>query len=260
MLNANTPALAVKNLQKTYAPSDRFPNAVTALKGLSFEIRTGEIFALLGPNGSGKSTTINVISGLVIPTAGSAEVFGKDAVRDYREVRSSVGVVPQEITFDPFFSVADALEIQAGLYGVPPSERWNKELLERLSLSSFAKANPRMLSGGMKRRLLVAKALVHKPKLLILDEPTAGVDVELRRGLWEFVRELNRDRGTSVLLTTHHMEEAETLANRIGIIAKGELRALDSLGALKSRFGKESLEDIYLEITNGTAPKASSPL
>ncbi|HWQ99675.1 MAG TPA: ABC transporter ATP-binding protein [Candidatus Methylomirabilis sp.] len=256
MLDLTKPAISLKRLDKKYKPSDRIKTEVHAVKHLTLDIKRGEVFALLGPNGSGKSTTINILTGLVIATGGTAEVFGMDVVRGYKQVRSTIGVVPQEVTMDPFFTVGQALDLQAGLYGVPKPDRWNMELLDRLSLTPHVNANPRQLSGGMKRRLLVAKALVHKPAVLVLDEPTAGVDVELRRSLWAFVRELNKTLGMTILLTTHHMEEAEELADRIGIIMKGELKALDTLANLKTRHGKESLEDIYLEVTQNGVESA----
>lgn len=254
-----TPAVSLRHLGKTYAATPQRP-AVAALDDLTLDIAPGEILALLGPNGAGKSTTINILVGLVRKTSGEAHVFGFDVERDYREARRRIGIVPQEVTMDPFFTIRQALDLQAGLYGVPARDRWNDELLERLSLAPHATATPRQLSGGMRRRLLVAKALVHKPSLLILDEPTAGVDVELRHSLWDFVRELNATLGMTVLLTTHHMEEAERLANRIGIIDRGTLKTLDTLDGLKERHGKETLEDIYLEVTrNGRETRHAEP-
>lgn len=243
------PALHLDHLEKTFPPREKTGQPVRAVQGISLEIQPGEIFALLGPNGAGKSTTIGMISGLVNPTGGTAKVFGKDVVNDYKQTRQMIGLVPQEVNFDPFFTPREALEIQAGLFNVEKKDRWTDEILKRLSLTSVADTSVRKLSGGMKRRLLVGKALVHRPKLLILDEPTAGVDVELRRELWDFVRELNKN-GTTILLTTHHMEEVEALSGRIAIIAKGELKAIDTLAGHKKTTGIEKLEDIYLKYTS----------
>ncbi len=248
MKTASFPALHLEKLQKTFAPRQKGQTPVKAVNGLSLEVQPGEIFALLGPNGAGKSTTIGMVSGLVDPTAGSAQVFGHDVVADYKLTRQSIGLVPQEVNFDPFFTPREALEIQAGLFNVEKKDRWTNEILTRLSLTTVADTSVRKLSGGMKRRLLVGKALVHKPKLLILDEPTAGVDVELRRELWDFVRELNQ-AGTTILLTTHHMEEVEALSGRIAIMAKGELKALDTLAGHRKTTGLDKLEDIYLKYT-----------
>lgn len=243
------PALHLDRLEKTYPPRQKGGQPVPAVHGLTLEIQPGEIFALLGPNGAGKSTTIGMISGLVIPTGGSAQVFGHDVIKDYKTSRQLVGLVPQEINFDPFFTAREALGIQSGFFNVKKEDRWIEEILERLSLKEVADTHVRKLSGGMKRRLLVAKALVHHPKLLILDEPTAGVDVELRRELWDFVRELNKN-GTTILLTTHHMEEVEALSGRIAIMAKGELKAINTLAGHKQTTGLDRLEDIYLKYTS----------
>lgn len=244
----SSPALHLDQLDKVYPPRQKGQAPVHAVHPLSLEVQPGEIFALLGPNGAGKSTTIGMISGLVSPTGGKAFVFGHDVVGEYKTTRQLVGLVPQEINFDPFFTAREALDIQAGLFNVEKKDRWTEEILSRLSLTSVADTPVRKLSGGMKRRLLVGKALVHRPKLLILDEPTAGVDVELRRELWEFVRELNR-AGTTILLTTHHMEEVEALSGRIAIMAKGHLKAIDTLEGHKATTGLAKLEDIYLHYT-----------
>jgi ABC-2 type transport system ATP-binding protein len=246
------PALHLENLHKTFPPRNKGGEVLKAVQGLTLEIQPGEIFALLGPNGAGKSTTIGMISGLTRPTKGSAQVFGKDVTLDYKATRQMVGLVPQEVNFDPFFTPREALDIQAGLFNVEKKDRWTDEILKRLSLTSVADTSVRKLSGGMKRRLLVGKALVHRPKLLILDEPTAGVDVELRRELWDFVRELNQ-AGTTILLTTHHMEEVEALSGRIAIMAKGQLKALDTLQGHKQATGLDKLEDIYLKYTSTEA-------
>ncbi|CAN0119481.1 unnamed protein product, partial [Discosporangium mesarthrocarpum] len=197
---------------------------VHALKGIDLDVPRGALFGLLGPNGAGKSTFINILAGLVMKTAGSAEIWGVDIDRQPRAARAAIGVVPQELALDPFFTAREALELQAGYYGVPPSERRTMAILERVGLADRADAQPRSFSGGMRRRLLVAKALVHNPPVLVLDEPTAGVDIELRRQLWDFVRELNAN-GTTVVLTTHYLEEAEALCDRIAIIDHGEVIA-----------------------------------
>lgn len=242
------PALRLDRIEKIFPPRQKGQAPVHAVHSLSLEIQPGEIFALLGPNGAGKSTTIGMISGLVAPTKGTASVFGHDVVTDYKQSRQLVGLVPQEVNFDPFFTAREALELQAGFFNVEKKDRWTEEILARLSLTEVADNPVRKLSGGMKRRLLVGKALVHKPKLLILDEPTAGVDVELRRELWDFVRELNK-AGTTILLTTHHMEEVEALSGRIAIMAKGELKTIETLDAHRAQTGLAKLEDIYLRYT-----------
>jgi ABC-2 type transport system ATP-binding protein len=216
---APTPAISVRELTKSYGAS-------TALRGVSFEIAAGEMFGLLGPNGAGKTTLISILTGLVRRTSGAAEIFGMDVTRDYRTTRSLVGVVPQELIVDHFFSVRRALEIHSGYYGRAGNGPWIRHLMDRLDLTPHADKKITALSGGMKRRLLVAKALVHQPRVLILDEPTAGVDVGLRQSLWEFVREIH-ESGTTVLLTTHYIEEAEEHCQRIGIIDEGRLIALD---------------------------------
>lgn len=218
-------AIAIENLSKTYAGSGNEPPK-KALNNVSLSVRRGEIFGLLGPNGAGKSTMINILAGLVNKTSGSASIWGFDIDAKPRNAKVSIGIVPQEIVFDPFFSPAEVLEVQAGLYGVPKNKRKTMELLRAVRLEDKANAYARSLSGGMKRRLLVAKAMVHSPPILVLDEPTAGVDIELRQQLWDYVRELNR-RGVTIVLTTHYLEEAEQLCDRIGIINHGELIALE---------------------------------
>jgi ABC-2 type transport system ATP-binding protein len=218
----------------------RYPT-LTALDGVSLDIAPGEIFALLGPNGAGKTTLIGSVCGLVKKTAGKIFLFGKDLDADPLSPRFEVGLVPQEINFDPFFTVAEALEIQLGYYGRPRDDARIKEVLEALQLSSKANAQTRALSGGMKRRLLIAKALVHRPKLVFLDEPTAGVDVELRRDLWAYVRKL-KSEGTTVVLTTHYVEEAEELADRVGVINQGKLLLVEEKRALMRRLGERKLE------------------
>lgn len=222
------PAIRIDNLVKRYAP----PKGATgedaagklALGGVSFEVPEGSIFGLLGPNGAGKSTLINILAGLVNKTSGTANIWGFDIDEQRRNASRAIGIVPQEIVFDPFFSPFEVLENQSGFYGIPKAQRRSEELLEAVRLADKRNAYARTLSGGMKRRLLVAKAMVHSPPILVLDEPTAGVDVDLRRQLWEFVSELNRE-GVTVVLTTHYLEEAEELCDRIAIINHGELIA-----------------------------------
>ena len=221
-------AVRFENVRKVYA-SARGP--FTALDGVSFDIAPGEFFGLLGPNGAGKTTLISILAGLTRATEGRARVMGHDVVADYAEARRALGVVPQELVFDPFFSVRETLRIQSGYFGVKGNDAWIDELLAELGLADKADANMRQLSGGMKRRVLVAQALVHRPPVIVLDEPTAGVDVELRQTLWRFVSRLNRE-GHAVLLTTHYLEEAEALCSRIGMLKAGRLVALDRTSAL----------------------------
>ncbi len=216
-------AVELQGLTKLYRARGRQAEKL-ALDGVSLTIPRGSFFGLLGPNGAGKSTLINILAGLVNKTAGTARIWGFDSVTDERRARSAIGVVPQELNFDPFFTPRELLEVQAGLYGVPPSERRTDQILAALGLSDKAHAYSRSLSGGMRRRLLVAKAMVHRPPVLVLDEPTAGVDVELRRQLWDLVRQLN-DQGVTVVLTTHYLEEAEELCDRIAIINHGRVIA-----------------------------------
>ena len=225
---ATEPAIRIDNLVKRYeAPKGakgEDAEGKLALKGVSFDVPQGSIFGLLGPNGAGKSTLINILAGLVNKTGGSAEIWGFDIDRHRRNASRAIGIVPQEIVFDPFFTPYEVLENQGGFYGIPAAERRSEELLEAVRLSDKRDAYARTLSGGMKRRLLVAKAMVHSPPILVLDEPTAGVDVELRRQLWELVTEMNRE-GVTVVLTTHYLEEAEELCDEIAIINHGELIA-----------------------------------
>lgn len=218
-----TPAIRIRDLVKRYSPTGKAPGKL-ALDGVSFDVPQGQIFGLLGPNGAGKSTLINTLAGLVMKTSGTVEIWGHDIDRDVRNAKASIGIVPQEIVFDPFFTPAEVLENQAGLYGVPKALRRTMDLLRAVHLADKANAYARSLSGGMKRRLLIAKAMVHAPPVLVLDEPTAGVDVELRRQLWELVGEMNRE-GVTVVLTTHYLEEAEELCDRIAIINHGKLIA-----------------------------------
>jgi ABC-2 type transport system ATP-binding protein len=207
---------------------------VHALAGVSLDIAQGEFFGLLGPNGAGKTTLISIIAGLTRPTSGTAHVMGYDVVSDYRRARRSLGVVPQELVFDPFFTVREALRIQSGYYGIRNNDAWIDEVMAHLDLTSKADTNMRALSGGMKRRVLVGQALVHKPPVIVLDEPTAGVDVELRQALWRFIRQLNRD-GHTIVLTTHYLEEAEALCGRIAMLKQGQVVALDTTQNLLRR-------------------------
>jgi ABC-2 type transport system ATP-binding protein len=235
-------AVAVKGLDKTYAPSGKRP-AKEALQHVDLAIPRGSLFGLLGPNGAGKSTLINILAQLVLKTAGQVSVWGFDLDRSPRDVASAIGVVPQELNIDPFFTPRELLELQAGLYGVPRAERRTSEILQALGLADRAEAYARTLSGGMRRRLLIAKALVHTPPVLVLDEPTAGVDVELRQQLWNYVRDLNA-KGVTVLLTTHYLEEAEQLCDRIAIINHGRVIACDTTIALLRRLDAKELSII----------------
>ncbi len=218
-------ALSVNQLTKVYAKNST--NSVLALNGLNLEVKEGEIFGLLGPNGAGKTTFINILSGTVIKTKGNVNVWGFDIDKNPRQVRASVGIVPQEVNLDAFFSPRNLLELQAGLYGVPKKNRITDIILKMVSLEKQAESYSRSLSGGMKRRLLIAKAMVHQPPILVLDEPTAGVDVELRQNLWENVKKLNK-QGVTIILTTHYLFEAQEMSDRIAIINKGNLVALES--------------------------------
>ena len=232
-------AIEARNLQKFYRSQGGGPPK-HALKGVDLDIPRGSIFGLLGPNGAGKSTFINILAGLVIKSGGQARVWGFDIDKNPRKARASIGVVPQELNIDPFFTPADLLDLQAGMYGVPKAERRTAEILEVLGLSDKAQAYARTLSGGMRRRLLVAKAMVHSPPVLVLDEPTAGVDVELRQQLWEYVRTLNA-RGTTIVLTTHYLEEAEAMCDRIAIINHGQVIACEPTPQLLARISDKRL-------------------
>ncbi|QHL89683.1 ATP-binding cassette domain-containing protein [Sphingomonas changnyeongensis] len=228
-------AISIQGLGKTYRGGKR------ALDGVSFDVPRGQIFGLLGPNGAGKSTLINILSGMVRKTEGRAAIWGFDIDAHPRNAKASIGIVPQEIVFDPFFTPLETLELFAGLYGVPRAERRSMELLRAVHLEDKANAYSRTLSGGMKRRLLVAKAMVHSPPVLVLDEPTAGVDIELRQQLWAYVRELN-DRGVTVVLTTHYLEEAEELCDRIAIINHGRLIANEPTRELVGKAQEKRVE------------------
>jgi len=221
------PAVEVVDVARSFG-------SVQALAGVNLRVEQGEFFGLLGPNGAGKTTLISIVAGLTRASRGSVRVLGHDVVTGFREARRSLGVVPQELVFDPFFTVRETLEFQAGYFGLAKPAAWIDEILHHLDLTSKAKANMRSLSGGMKRRVLVGQALVHKPPVIVLDEPTAGVDVELRQSLWQFIRKLNRD-GHTIILTTHYLEEAETLCNRIAMMKEGRIVALDSTANLLAR-------------------------
>ena len=224
--------LSVKNLKKVYTSKNT--NEVHALNNLNLNVKEGEIFGLLGPNGAGKTTFINILAGTVIKTAGEVNVLGFDLDKDPRQVRAAIGIVPQEVNLDPFFSPRKLLDLQAGLYGMKKNERITDTILNLVSLEKQANSYARSLSGGMKRRLLMAKALVHQPPIVFLDEPTAGVDVELRKNLWKNVRLLNK-LGVTIILTTHYLEEAEKMCDRIAILNKGDIVALDSTKNLLNR-------------------------
>ena len=230
------PAVETTSLRKIYPGIDGPPKE--ALKSVDLSVPRGSIFGLLGPNGAGKSTLINILAGLVVKTSGSARILGWDIEDDMRHARASIGIVPQELNLDAFFSPREMMELQAGFYGVPKRERRTMEILKALALDDKADVYARSLSGGMRRRLLVAKALVHSPPVVILDEPTAGVDVELRQALWEYMKELN-DAGTTILLTTHYLEEAEEMCDQIAIINHGEIIAQDTTAALLARLDRK---------------------
>ncbi|MET0558674.1 MAG: ABC transporter ATP-binding protein [Solirubrobacterales bacterium] len=236
-------ALQIENLVK------RYPTGVEALRSVSLEIESGDFFGLLGPNGAGKSTLIHCTTGLAQPTSGTIAVYGHDAIKNYTEARQAVGLAPQEPNLDWFLTVEETLEYHAGYFGMPKRERRERvaELLEIFSLVEKRDERTRTLSGGMKRRLLLARALMHKPPLLILDEPTAGVDIELRLELWHYVQRINQE-GTTILLTTHYLEEAEQLCNRIAFINGGQIAAQGTSAELARDYGVNSLEDAYLEL------------
>lgn len=231
-LNATVPAVEIAGVSKSFInASKKGDDRVHALDNVSLRVEQGEFFALLGPNGAGKTTLISILAGLTKADSGVAKVMGFDTVREYRNARTNLGVVPQELVFDPFFTVRETLELQAKYYGVHTAGAWIDEILENLDLKSKAKANMRALSGGMKRRVLVGQALVHKPPVIVLDEPTAGVDVELRQNLWAFVKRLNAE-GHTIILTTHYLEEAEALCSRVAMLKGGKVVALDTTANL----------------------------
>ena len=228
-------AIVFKNVSKNY-------KQLKAVDGISLTIEKGEFFGLLGPNGAGKSTLINMMAGLVKPSNGSISVMGFNVNKEYQEARHSVGIVPQELVFDPFFNVREMLRFQAGYFGKDKlNDKWVDEVIERLDLTDKASTNMRKLSGGMKRRALIAQALVHRPPVIVLDEPTAGVDVELRQKLWSFIKELN-DEGHTIVLTTHYLEEAEALCNRVAMMKSGKIVALDSTKNLLKEFSLKNLK------------------
>lgn len=231
--------------------------ALNALNGIDLTIEQGEFFGLLGPNGAGKSTLINILAGLIKPTAGDVSVMGFDVDKQYQQARQLLGVVPQELVFDPFFNVREMLRFQAGYFGRGrENDVWVDEILEGLGLTDKAHTNMRKLSGGMKRRALIAQALAHKPPVIVLDEPTAGVDVELRQMLWEFIKKLNRE-GHTIILTTHYLEEAETLCKRVAMMKHGEIVALDSTANLLNQFAGKNLT---LKLANSSLPVSLQPM
>ncbi len=232
-------AIEISGLKKTYAATGRGP-AKEALKGIDLNIPRGSIFGLLGPNGAGKSTLINILAGLVVKSAGSVKIWGFDQDKNPRQSRAAIGIMPQEPHLDPFFTPAGSLDVQAGLYGVPKAQRKTAEILDLIGLTDKADAYARSLSGGMRRRLLLGKALVHSPQILVLDEPTAGVDIELRNMLWQNVRKLN-DEGMTIILTTHYLEEAEAMCDDIAIINHGEVIIRDSTANLLGRLDSKTL-------------------
>ncbi|PZX15738.1 ABC-2 type transport system ATP-binding protein [Palleronia aestuarii] len=233
-------AIEIEGLRKVYAATGREPEK-EALKGIDLEIPQGSIFGLLGPNGAGKSTLINILAGLVVKTSGKVRIWGFDQDVNPRQSRAAIGVMPQELNLDPFFTPRASLDVQAGLYGVPRRERRTDEILEMIGLSDKAEAYARNLSGGMRRRLLLGKALVHDPQILVLDEPTAGVDIELRQMLWKNVRRLNEERGMTIILTTHYLEEAEAMCDEIAIIHHGDLLVRDTTRNMISRIDAKTL-------------------
>ncbi len=238
-------AISFKHLTKHYG-------SLVALNDVSLEIGEGEFFGLLGPNGAGKTTLISILAGLCRPTAGSVEVMGHDVQADFREARRLLGIVPQELVFDPFFTVRETLQFQSGYFGIKNNGEWIDEILHHLGLADKANKNMRALSGGMKRRVLVAQALVHRPPVIVLDEPTAGVDVELRQSLWKFISRLNQE-GHTIVLTTHYLEEAQELCGRIAMLKKGQIVALDTTANLLARVNNSQtkdgdLEDVFMQI------------
>ena len=244
-------AVLVEHLTKSYG-------SLHALKNVSLDIKEGEFFGLLGPNGAGKTTLISILAGLCRPDSGRAFVMGTNVQTNFIEARRLLGVVPQELVFDPFFTVRETLRFQSGYFGIRNNDDWIDEIMTHLDLTSKANSNMRSLSGGMKRRVLVAQALVHRPPVIVLDEPTAGVDVELRQSLWKFISRLNQD-GHTILLTTHYLEEAESLCGRIAMLKSGQVVALDTTQNLLARYGSHKaqagqevdLEDVFIQIMAG---------
>ena len=244
------PAIKIDNVQKHFG-------ALHALKGIDLTVQQGEFFGLLGPNGAGKSTLINILAGLLRPTNGNAAIMGHDVVSDYQAARLVLGVVPQELVFDPFFNVREMLRFQAGYFGRgKENDAWVDEVIESLGLSDKAYTNMRKLSGGMKRRALIAQALAHKPPVIVLDEPTAGVDVELRQLMWSFIRKLNK-QGHTIILTTHYLQEAEELCSRVAMMKQGEIVALDTTANLLSKFAAKNLS---VQLKSGHLPSSLLPM
>ncbi len=237
-LERSLPAVEIRAVRKAYG-------ALQALRGVDLTIEQGEIFALLGPNGAGKTTLISILAGLVRADAGTLKVMGHEVTKDYRAARRALGVVPQELVFDPFFSVRETLRIQSGYFGLRHNDDWIDEILENLHLTDKAEVNMRALSGGMKRRVLIGQALVHRPPVIVLDEPTAGVDVELRQTLWKFVRQLN-SAGHTILLTTHYLEEAEALCRRVAVLNKGQLVTCEPISELLQGRQAATLEEAFV--------------
>ena len=237
-------AIQISNVEKSY-------KSLKALGGVSLTIEQGEFFGLLGPNGAGKTTLISTIAGLIRPDAGSVSIHGHDVVKDFREARRNLGVVPQELVFDPFFTVRETLRLQSGYFGLKNNDKWIDEVMENLDLTNKADANMRALSGGMKRRVLVAQALVHKPPVIVLDEPTAGVDVELRQTLWKFISRLNRE-GHTIVLTTHYLEEAQAMCQRVAMLKSGKVVALEKMSALLRRISGSQLN---VHLASGDLPE-----
>ena len=237
-------AIQIDSVEKSY-------KGFKALKGVSLSIEEGEFFGLLGPNGAGKTTLISTIAGLIRPDAGRVSIHGHDVVTDFREARTRLGVVPQELVFDPFFTVRETLRLQSGYYGIRNNDAWIDEIMHNLDLTNKADVNMRALSGGMKRRVLVAQALVHKPQVIVLDEPTAGVDVELRQTLWKFISRLNRE-GHTVVLTTHYLEEAQAMCQRVAMLKLGQVVALDTMPALLRRVSGSQL---VVHLKSGDLPE-----
>src|SRR6056297_1778349 len=240
-------AIEIRDINKTYGN-------LQALDDINLDIEKGEFFGLLGPNGAGKSTLIAILGGLVHKDSGKITVLGNDIISDYRETKKSLGIVPQEITFDPYFTVRETLEMHSGYFGIKDNSKKIDELLEALSLADKAEIGPRQLSGGMKRRLLIAKALVHDPEIIVLDEPTAGVDVELRNSLWEYIIQLNKN-GKTIILTTHYLEEAEALCDRIAIMNKGRIVKVDSKKNLINSIDKKLIKIKFNSLTSGIKEK-----
>ena len=246
-------AIWIENISKNY-------DSLQALNDISLSIEQGEFFGLLGPNGAGKTTLISILAGLATADSGHTAIMGADVQSQFREARRMLGVVPQELVFDPFFTVRETLQFQSGYFGIRNNNSWIDEIMANLDLTGKADSNMRSLSGGMKRRVLVAQALVHRPPVIILDEPTAGVDVELRQSLWQFISRLNQD-GHTIVLTTHYLEEAEALCQRIAMLKQGKIVALDSTANLLSQYGsvkkdgegKTDLEDVFVNIMSGGA-------